>query len=322
MLTLMKFLKKLNTNKPVKVIGFADDALLVITGHSPAVMVRRLQPSVDAMVEWGRQSGLEFNCNKTVVVLFTNKRTTPADYHEKIKVNNNPIEFSDEAKYLGIILDHKLSWNSHIKDKVVKCRRLLFAIKNKIAKTVGPRPSIVRRAYKTLVIPMISYGCYLFADKLNTASLHDEFSKLNRLACLALGSVPQGTPTMSLEILYDIKPLDLEMHQIAIKTYSRIKSKLPYIWDGRPTKSMTRVGHLRYWDNKIAQHGIAVAEDVNDQQVKSRMWTRNFEVLDFETTRNDAEDAWGSFTCYSDGSRQGGHTGYGYVIKKIQQDNV
>jgi hypothetical protein len=28
--------------------------------------------------------------------------------------------------------------------------------------------------------------------------------------------------------------------------------------------------------------------------------------------------SWGSFTCYSDGSRQGGHIGYGYVIKKYK----
>jgi hypothetical protein len=44
-------LKTLNTNKPVKVIGYADDALILITGHVPEVMVRRIQPSINAMVE-------------------------------------------------------------------------------------------------------------------------------------------------------------------------------------------------------------------------------------------------------------------------------
>jgi hypothetical protein len=40
-------------------------------------------------------------------------------------------------------------------------------------------------------------------------------------------------------------PLDLEMEKIAIKTYCRIKNKLPRIWDGRPTGGGARVGHLR-----------------------------------------------------------------------------
>jgi hypothetical protein len=66
---------------------------------------------------------------------------------------------------------------------------------------------------------MISYDCHLFADKLNTVTLQNELSKLNRLACLSLGSVPPGTPTMAMEILLNLRPLDLEMQQIAIKTY-------------------------------------------------------------------------------------------------------
>jgi hypothetical protein len=80
---------------------------------------------------------------------------------------------------MGITLDSKLNWNSHIKA-------------NSIAKTVGPKPSIVRNAFKTFVVPMVSYGCHLFADKLNNVTLQKELSRLNRIACLSLGSVPPG----------------------------------------------------------------------------------------------------------------------------------
>jgi hypothetical protein len=192
-------------------------------------MVRRVQPSINAMVEWGKESGLEFNTNKTVAVMFTQKKTTIKDYHEKVKVNGQTIEFSAEAKYLGITFDSRLNWNSHLKAKVGKARQLLFAVKNSIAKTIGPKPSLTRRGYKTLIVPMISYGCHLFADKLTTVTLQNELSRLNRLACLSLGSVPPGTPTMAMEILLNLKPLDLEMHQIAIKTYARIQNRLPHI---------------------------------------------------------------------------------------------
>jgi ribonuclease HI len=146
---------------------------------------------------------------------------------------------------------------------------------------------------------MISYDCHLFADKLNTVTLQNELSKLNRLACLSLGSVPPGTPTMAMEILLNLRPLDLEMQQIAIKTYGG---------------GGARVGHLRYWDNKIKEYNIAVKEKDSDQLVKSRTWTRNFEVLDFEKTCNDATDQWGTWTCYTDGSKLGNCSGYGYLI--------
>jgi hypothetical protein len=195
-------LKKLNKG-PVKVIGFADDALFIITGHVPGVMVRRMQPYINKIVAWGKRSGLEFNSSKTMAVLFTRKMLKDSDYLEKIIINDEQIDFSDEAKYLGVVLDSKLTWNSHIKAKVIKAKRLLFAIKNSIAKTVGPKPSIVGNAFKTLVVPMVSYACHLFADKLNNITPQKELSRLNRIACLSLGSVPPSTPTATMGILFN-----------------------------------------------------------------------------------------------------------------------
>jgi hypothetical protein len=90
-------------------------------------------------------------------------------------------------------------------------------------------------------------------------------------------------------------------------------------WQSR--KSMSSIcstrSNLRYWEDKIKHYNIAVNEIDNDQLVKSRTWTKKFEVLDFETTRDDALDLWGTWTCYTDGSKLGNHSGYGYLINKF-----
>jgi hypothetical protein len=148
---------------------------------------------------------------------------------------------------------------------------------------VGPKPNITRQAYKTLVLPVLSYGCHLFANRLDTVAKQKALSKLNRLACLSLGSVPPGTPTATMVVLYNLRPLDLELERIALKTYNRIKNKLPCIWNGLPTGRGGRVGHLRYWERKTNLFGIKVTEADNDLQAKLRTWERNFEVMDFET---------------------------------------
>jgi hypothetical protein len=219
-------LQKLNTG-PVKVIGFADDALLLTTGKYPSDLVRKIQPSVNAMVAWGKDSGLEFNASKTVAVMFTNKKPydnkKPHDYPVKVVINNKKIDFSAKAKYLGILFDSKLTWASHITAKIAKSKRLLFAVKNCIAKQVGPKPSLTRQAYKALVVPSLSYGCHIFAHRLGTDAAQKKLSSINRLACLSLGSVPTSTPTATMEILFNLRPLDLELERIALKTYVRIK---------------------------------------------------------------------------------------------------
>jgi ribonuclease HI len=51
-----------------------------------------------------------------------------------------------------------------------------------------------------------------------------------------------------------------------------------------------------------------------DQTSKVRSWVKNFEVLDFETKRDIAQDQYGTWTCYTDGGKLGNRSGYGYLI--------
>jgi hypothetical protein len=55
---------------PIKVIGFADDAaiLITVTGIDPKTMVQKIQTPIDKIVAWGAASGLAFNSSKTVAV--------------------------------------------------------------------------------------------------------------------------------------------------------------------------------------------------------------------------------------------------------------
>ena len=43
-----------------------------------------------------------------------------------VYINGEPLEFNSEAKYLGVIIDNKLTWHQHIEN-----------IKNKINKRLG-----------------------------------------------------------------------------------------------------------------------------------------------------------------------------------------
>lgn len=84
-------------------------------------MVELIQPSLDRIVEWGRDSGLAFNSSKTVAVFFTNKNTKISSY-PKIKINNIPTKYSVEATNLGITMDSRLTWNNHIRTKIAKAK--------------------------------------------------------------------------------------------------------------------------------------------------------------------------------------------------------
>ena len=69
------------------------------------------------------------------------------------RVKGETIPFKNEVKYLGVILDSKLSGTSHVKNKIAKAKRHLMAYHYAIRKKCGHQPLLMRRAYTSIVIP-------------------------------------------------------------------------------------------------------------------------------------------------------------------------
>ena len=57
-------------DKHTDATGFADDGHMLASGFSSKECARRLQLSLNAAMKWGRENGLEFAPEKTVMVQF------------------------------------------------------------------------------------------------------------------------------------------------------------------------------------------------------------------------------------------------------------
>ncbi|CAB0004279.1 unnamed protein product [Nesidiocoris tenuis] len=117
------------TGECYEVVGYADDLAIIIRGKFDSTLSDRLQGALDITHQWCEQEGLHLNPNKTVIVPFTNRRrlniVAPT-------LAGSPLTLSDQVRYLGVILDRKLTWKLHVKHVVNKasgamwnCRRML-----------------------------------------------------------------------------------------------------------------------------------------------------------------------------------------------------
>ena len=94
--------------------------------------MKLIQNTIDKFIKWGKGYGLKFNSEKTVVVLFSRrliKRIPP-----KLIINQHPVPFSETMRYLGVFIDNKLTWKTHIEKTLKICKQNLMYTANVIRK--------------------------------------------------------------------------------------------------------------------------------------------------------------------------------------------
>ena len=119
-------------------LGFADDCVALIGGTNLHQMISRVQKVITKLEEWGLTCGLTFNPSKTVVVIFTKKQISVSQQPNKLQVGGLSVPFTHSAKYLGVILDSKFTWNLHFTTQITKCKKYLHMLQKGVKKHGGP----------------------------------------------------------------------------------------------------------------------------------------------------------------------------------------
>ena len=200
----------INNSTAVLAIGFADDASLSKTGRVLEQVLNDLQKGIDMASEWGQKHGLRFNPAKTEVILCTNKHLVEPPFH--LNMGGVPLRYTQQARYLGVTLDHKLSWKPHVMSKIMAAKQKISQLHNLISKVEGPSVRTREWAYKGVILPALTYASCAWVQKLENSTLQNELRKLNRKAMtMAIPKVYTTTPTRSMEIILNLPPLHLEI---------------------------------------------------------------------------------------------------------------
>ena len=154
--------------------------------------------------------------------------------------------------------------------------RLLLALKK-----YGPQPLLMRRAYTSIVIPALTFGCHIFGNMCLQETIKKSLKRLNRLATLLIAQVAPSTPTKSLVVIYNLMPLDFLIEKQASDTMARINDQIQPSWDGICKKN--KDGLIRGWtlaSTKILNN-IVITDKIPTKIVRER----NFKVHNLEGGR-------------------------------------
>lgn len=105
---------------------YADDATISYGVQSFDELQRSMTSDLKLIKKWMGQNKLSINFNKTNFLIFYLRNTDISKIFNEICFDNIKIDRVMESKYLGLIINHNLSWIPHIE-----------FLKNKVSKFIG-----------------------------------------------------------------------------------------------------------------------------------------------------------------------------------------
>ena len=148
----------LPTHPRTNISTFADDTAILATSSDARTATHHLQENVQLIETWLKKWRIKANEKKSAHVTFTLKRDTCPP----ITLNNQIIPQVEEAKYLGMHLDRKLTWRKHIEAKKkqlnMKLRSMYWLIGRHSTLPIESKLLI----YKLILKPIWTYGIQLW----------------------------------------------------------------------------------------------------------------------------------------------------------------
>ena len=183
---------------PTYLQAFADDLFSLSEGDELDIIRSRTQKTIDTIETWCQSKGLKISALKTQIVLFTWR----IKYTLKpIYVSGRRIEPVECAKFLGVTLDSKLNYNTHITNICAKATAALMQCKRAVGPTWGLTPSASLWIYTRVIRPMLVYSVVVWVNALNKKH---NLTKLQRLQALAIRMASGALPDTSWDVLDQI----------------------------------------------------------------------------------------------------------------------
>ena len=104
------------------------------------------------------------NISKTELIIFKPKRK-PLDFNMKIKLNGKRLYPTHSVKYLGVKIDSKLNWKSHVNANATKINRanaMLYKVRDFV------NVDIFKSVYYALFESHINYACIIWGQNIST----------------------------------------------------------------------------------------------------------------------------------------------------------
>ena len=179
---------------PVKHIIFADDLAIFLPCTDVKIGQEILQSTVDKIHSWSNLNSFVISPEKTTAIHFCRRRG--CNHGLDISINNRHIPRLNTVRYLGLLLDEKLSWKEHIASLKKSSMKKLNLMKKLAHSSYGADTTTLMKIYRSVVRSKLDYGAAAYSNARN--SVLNSLNSIHHAGIrLTLGAF-QTSPTISL----------------------------------------------------------------------------------------------------------------------------
>lgn len=195
--------------------AFADDVCIAFAvddfircDENLKAFEKMISSTLDSIHRWGKENYLDFNVKKTQAVFFKASRFSVPP---KIFMNKEEIPLSKSAKYLGIWFDEDLTFEEHGLKTIDKCKKIFNIVRGYCGRTWGLDPNLTRLIYRTIVIPVLTYGSSTWYPALRDNSLCKKLRTLQYYGTKSITKSYRTASIVSTSLLSNTLPLEAEV---------------------------------------------------------------------------------------------------------------
>ena len=281
----------------IKSILYADDTV-VYTESEPKTNETKINVIHQKTASWLKRNRLTLNVEKTKCVGFS-KRVQKNS--EKVYINSKTIQNVSTFKYLGIQVDHKLSFQEHAKnstERMLGFCSLLYQIR-KVLTT-----NQLVQVYRLYVQPVIQYGVLVYANTSNQVlkPLNQMVKRIARIITFKkkFDSITSKRKEL---LLYNVSELHLyEILKMAIKII-RKECEIPVLKNCISREELLKIANARNSSRKLCLFKDKFENFSLQQKIRKMVncllnFFPNFVNFIFDLSKRQVKDFVTSFWTY------------------------
>lgn len=160
------FINDIPSNGDCQLAMYADDTALFCQKKWKNLksIKKSLLKSVNCAKNYFESWKIHLNSLKTeFIVLTKSTKMIRSMKNDSIKFDDRTFQWSESARYLGVILDNKLTFKTHIDTSVASAKSLAFKTLYCLLKRGNKLPSYQKlHIYRAIIRPVMSYACQIF----------------------------------------------------------------------------------------------------------------------------------------------------------------